>query len=89
MVSKGRQEGVGRALMLNAASNNNNKSHSSMLERAFEEKSETLARVLPASLTDPTLCKHMAGLLFYQVRNLSISFVCCVMQCAAGVALFG
>lgn len=58
MVCKGKAEGM-KVLQKNAATTS--------LERAFDVKSETLARVLPSSYTDARLKEHMPGLLYYQV----------------------
>jgi hypothetical protein len=61
MVCKGKSEGIGKAVAKNVGV--------SALERAHDEKSETLARVLPSSQTDPAVRKHVAGLLYYQVNE--------------------
>lgn len=61
MVCKGKAEGIGKAVQRSAVT--------TALERAYEEKSETLARVLPRSQTDAAVREHMSGLLYYQVKE--------------------
>jgi hypothetical protein len=58
-VSKGKQEDFSRKVQRSI--------NTTFVERAHDEKSEVLARVLPSSQTDPEVRKHMSGLLYYQV----------------------
>eukprot|EP00603_Paraphysomonas_imperforata_P008260 CAMPEP_0114432380 /NCGR_PEP_ID=MMETSP0103-20121206/11125_1 /TAXON_ID=37642 ORGANISM="Paraphysomonas imperforata, Strain PA2" /NCGR_SAMPLE_ID=MMETSP0103 /ASSEMBLY_ACC=CAM_ASM_000201 /LENGTH=1408 /DNA_ID=CAMNT_0001602053 /DNA_START=145 /DNA_END=4371 /DNA_ORIENTATION=- len=61
MVSKSNQEEFSRKVQHNI--------NTSFLERSYDEKAETLATVLPSSLTDPSVRTHMSGLLYYQIKK--------------------
>ena len=47
----------------------------SPVERAYEEKAENLARILPGNEIDPEIRQHMPGLMYYQVRILFCFYI--------------